>query len=100
MKPPNKNILEIKANSAHDELIRGEPVIDQVRIIDDVAAEEERAANGEDEVHRAPEGDEDPDYACHYCTRDEKAMETRRKEDRQRATRPPKSQGPIPEKSY
>jgi len=57
--------VEIKANSAHNELIRGELRVDDVRVVNDVAREDEAAADGVDEVHRLVEGDDQLDETGH-----------------------------------
>jgi hypothetical protein len=47
--------LKIKRNGAHYVLIRRETFVDDVCIIDDIAAEEEAASNCENEIHGAAE---------------------------------------------
>ena len=59
--------LDVKADGRRDVLVVREPVGDHVRVIDDVAAEQQATTSCEDEVHGAAEGNEDPNNAGHHC---------------------------------
>ena len=60
--------LDVEANGRRNVLVVREPVGDHVRVIDDVAAEQQATTSGEDEVHGAAEGNEDPNDAGHHCS--------------------------------
>lgn len=59
--------LDVEANGRRNVLVVREPVGDHVRVIDDVAAEQQATTSGENEVHRAAKGNEDPNDAGHHC---------------------------------
>jgi hypothetical protein len=51
-----RDSLEIKADSAHDELVRREPLVDAVRIVHDARAKDDAAADSEEHVKGPVEG--------------------------------------------
>jgi hypothetical protein len=65
--PTLKDLLKIQTDGAHDELIRGEALVDDIRVIHDIAAEDKASANSEYDVHRGAEGDKDADHTGHHC---------------------------------
>jgi hypothetical protein len=42
--------IEIEANCSHDVLIRGEALVDEIRVIDDISTEQQSAPNGVNEI--------------------------------------------------
>lgn len=59
--------LQVEADRRKDVLVRRQPLRDHVGVVDDVPAEDQAAANGEDQVHGAAERHEDADKAGHNC---------------------------------
>jgi len=57
--------VEVEADSAHDKLIRRKLRVNEVRVVDDVAREDEASTNCIDQVHRFAEGDEELYEAGH-----------------------------------
>ena len=96
-----RDVLKIKANGTHDELIRRKPLVDHIRVIDDVTTEKEGATDGVDQVHRTIERNEHPDDASHDCGSNKiRVISIWAEKDAPSAIRPPNSHGPSPEKSY
>ena len=95
--------LKVQADGSHDIFVWGKSAVDQVRVVDNVPAEQNRSSDCVQEVDCAREGDEYPDnpgHACNNTTVCEQGGLGKRSECLQRAMRPPKSHGPKPEKSY
>ena len=63
----------------------------------DVAAEDQASIDRIHDVHRVAEGDKDADHAGHHCGQGLISMS---RCEILKATRPPKSQGARPDKSY
>ena len=59
--------VKVEGDGAHDVLVWRQARVDQVRIVDDVAAEDEAAADRVDETEGVREGKEQPDVASHHC---------------------------------
>lgn len=59
--------LQVEADRREDVLVRRQPLRDHVGVVDDVPAEDQAAANGEDQVHGAAERHEDADETGHDC---------------------------------
>lgn len=78
----------------------GESLGDHICVIDHIATEDETAANSEDEVHGALEGDEHADNASHHCDFISGRYKKTPNVHLHSAMRPANSQDPIPEKSY
>ena len=57
--------LEVQADGSHDVFVRGKPTVDQVRVVDDVPAKQDRPSNRVQEVNGVREGDEYPDNSSH-----------------------------------
>jgi hypothetical protein len=53
------NLLKVKTDGTHDVFIWAQPFVDDIRIIDDVSAEQETSSYGESKIESATEGDED-----------------------------------------
>jgi len=65
------NLLEVKADCTHDELVGRESLVDDVGIVDDVTTEDEAATAGENDIHSAAERNENSHKASHALTLDE-----------------------------
>ena len=59
--------VKVEGDGAHDVLVWRQARVDQVRVVDDVAAEDEAAADRVDEAEGVREGKEQPDEASHNC---------------------------------
>lgn len=99
------NALEIEADSPHDVLVGGQALVDDVCVINDVATENETSSDCHDEIKCAVEGEEHSNKASSHWTQwHEMSVKVPAKHGERcntpNATRPPKRNGPIPEKSY
>jgi len=57
--------VEVQADGSHNVFIWGKPTVDQVRVVDDVPAKQDRPSNRVQEVNCMREGDEYPDNSGH-----------------------------------
>jgi len=57
--------LEVQADGSHNIFIRGKSTVDQVRVVNDVPAKQDRPPNCIQEVDSAREGDEYSDNSGH-----------------------------------
>ena len=97
-----QDVLEVKTDRTQNEFVRGQALRDHVGVIYDVAAKDQAASECVYEVHGPSKRNEHVDESDHYCKVNVRiwtqiVIET---QDIPRAMRAPKSQGPIPEKSY
>ena len=60
-----RHLLQVEADGSGDVLVVRQSLRDDVGIVDDVAAEEQAAADCEDDVHGAAEGYEHSNNASH-----------------------------------
>lgn len=61
-----ENVLEVKTDGSHDIFIRGQPLVDEVGIIDNIPTENEATTAGIYNVQGTTERDENPNYPSHY----------------------------------
>ena len=59
--------IKIETNRPQDVLVWGEAAVDEVRVIDDVSAEQQSPTNGVNETESGAERDECADETCHDC---------------------------------
>jgi hypothetical protein len=59
--------IEVETNCPHDVFVGGEAAVDEIRVVDDVSAEQKCAHNGVYEIHSRAEWDENSDEAGHHC---------------------------------
>ena len=62
-----KDLLKVQTDRSHNKFIGRETFVDHIRVIHDVAAEDQTSADSIHDVHRVAEGDEDADDAGHDC---------------------------------
>jgi len=62
-KAVGSHVLEVKADSAHNVLIRRETLVDHVGVVDDISTEKEGADDGIDEIESTVEREEDGNKA-------------------------------------
>jgi hypothetical protein len=59
--------IEVETNCPHDVFVGGEAAVDEIRVVDDVSAEQKCTHNGDYEIYCRTEWDEDSDEAGHHC---------------------------------
>ena len=59
------NSLKVQADSPQDILIRRQPILNHVRVVHDISAEDEASKDGVNEINCLAEGDEDADETGH-----------------------------------
>jgi hypothetical protein len=59
--------IKIEANRSQDVLVRRETAVDEVRVIDDISTEQQRASDGVNEIESGAEREKYADEACHNC---------------------------------
>lgn len=95
-----KYALEVQADGAEDVLVRGETDGDEVRVVDDVAAEDEASADGVHKLERLAERQEHRHEAGRHCVEDKNSgYGSSGGIHARRAKRPPNRYGPMPLKS-
>ncbi len=61
--------IEVETNCPHDVFVGGEAAVDEVRVVDDVSAEQKCSHKGVYKIHSRAEWDKDSDEAGHHCAR-------------------------------
>lgn len=59
------HVLKVQADGTHNILVRRQPLIDDVGIIDDITAENETASDSKDNIHSAAEREDETNKARH-----------------------------------
>ena len=59
--------IKIEANRSQDVLVRREAAVDEVRVIDNISTEQQRASDGVDEIESGAEWEKYADETCHNC---------------------------------
>jgi len=60
-------VLEVQADGSHDIFIWGKSTVDQIRVVDDIPAKQDRPPDCIQEINRVREGDEYPNNSSHTC---------------------------------
>ena len=96
-----KHVLKIETDRCHDELVRRIPLVDHIRVIDNVSAEQYTRPSGVEHVHCPAPGNEYPNKTGHHCQIVYISLSARLKSRHvHNPKRPAKRNGPIPEKSH
>ena len=61
-----RDVLKVQADGSHYVLVRRQPVVDIIGVIDNVSAEKQASTGCVDEVHGFAKRNEDSDKASHH----------------------------------